>query len=358
LGLARIAATSEGLQLEHCVRVAGDTGGAQRLLAQRDLPGMSQAKATEGCKKESAVIKVHACLTNHPRAKRDILLDNPGTGEHFEFVPGPDGADWLYTPVDLGLIWWDSGGGHGGGAEYVRSFVQSLPDYRGNEHRWFFHDYSACSDDWGLPSVLFRAVKSRRDPNPLTVSVPHFVDDFEPEPADFGTLPYDVCFVGRDGACDVRRRACHAVADDKSIKSLMRFYDDFFGYIPEGTEQWRERREEFVNAFAQSKLALSPRGVELDAYRTWEAMSAGRPPVWMGDEYELPFEDFVDYSKFMFVFPESDAPVMNERVKQILDTHTDAQLRAHGEEARWVWLEYFRKEAIPGTFAHYLGKLG
>jgi len=302
------------------------------------------------------VIKVFVCLADHPRAKRDILLDNPGTGEYFEFVPDPEAADWLYTPADLGLIWWDSGGGHGGGADYVRSFVQSLPHYEGNERRWFFHDYSACSDDWGLRSVLFRAVKSRYDPNSLTVSIPHFVDDFEPEPVDFGALPYDICFVGREAACDVRRRACRAVAGDRRIRSYMKFHDDFFGYVPEGSPEYAARRAEFVGAFRQSKLALSPRGVELDAYRTWEAMSAGRLPVWMGDEYELPFEDFIDYDKFMFHVPESEADRMNEVVRDILAAHDDAQLRARGEEARRVWLEWYSKEAIPRTFAHYLGE--
>jgi len=300
------------------------------------------------------VIKVFVCLADHPRAKRDILLDNPQTSQYFEFVSGPDEADWLYTPVDLGLIWWDSGGGHGGGADYVRAFVDSLPHYQG---RWFFHDYSACSDDWGLNSVLFRAVKSRHDPNPLTISVPHFVDDFSPDLVDFGTLPYDVCFVGRAGACDVRRRACHAVANDRRIRSYMKFYDDFFGYVPEGTRQWQERRQEFINGFRVSKLALSPRGVELDAYRTWEAMSAGRPVIWMGDNYELPFQDFVDYGRFMFRVPESEANRMNEVVREILRTHTDTQLQEYGEWARQCWMEYFSKEAIPGVFAHYLERL-
>jgi hypothetical protein len=290
------------------------------------------------------LIKVYAYPTTSPHAKDIVLVDR----REFEFVSGPEIADWLYSPVDLGKVFWDAG------ADGVRRFVQSLPYYAGNERRHFFHDYSAESGDWRLNSVLFRAVKSRHDPNPLTVSVPHWVDDFAPQQVDFSTLPYDVCFVGRTGACPVRQKACQAVANDRSIRSLIKSYDEFFGYIPEGTPKFVQRRAEFINAFRVGKLALSPRGVELDAYRTWEGMSAQRPVIWIGDDYELPFWDFVDYGKFMFIVPESKASQANEVVKSILATHTDVQLQEHGVWARRYWLEYFRREAIPKTFAHYL----
>jgi hypothetical protein len=293
------------------------------------------------------VIKVYAYPTTSRHAKDIVLVDR----EYFEFVSSPDEADWLYSPVDLGKVFWD------GGAAGVRRFVLSLPYYQGRERRHFFHDYSAESGDWGLNSVLFRAVKSRNDPNPLTVSVPHWVDDFDPPPVDFAALPFDVCFVGRVGACDVRRKAVRAVEGDGGLRALVRSYEDFFGYLVEGTEKFNRRRAEFINAFRVSKLALSPRGVELDAYRTWEAMSAGRPPIWIGDEYELPFTELVDYGKFMFIVREADAGRANEVVRDILDTHTDVQLQEHGEWARRYWLEYFRREAIPKVFAHYLGRL-
>jgi len=292
------------------------------------------------------------------------LLDDPRAKDFHLFESGyfqpsdPDDADWFYCPVDLGRIWWESKAQHGDpkGGKYVRNYVESLPYYKGNRRmRHFFHDYSACYDDWGLKSVLFRAVKSKHDPNPLTISIPHFVDDLQPGRDDFSQLPYDVCFVGRVNASVVREAACLVVARDKSIKSFMRLHQEFFGHIPEGTPQWEERRAEFINGFRMSKLALSPRGVELDAYRTWEAMSAGRVAIWVGDTYELPFEDFLDYSKFMFIFHECDAAIMNKCIKQILANYTDAQLQVMGEEARRMWLEWFRIEAVPKVFAHYLG---
>lgn len=291
--------------------------------------------------------------------KPDLLL-NPIGDEYFIWTIDPTEADFFYSPCDLGLVWWDSHAAHGDpkGGQFVRDFVAQLPYWQGNQERHFFHDYSACSDDWHLPSILFRAVKSKHDPNPRTISVPHTVEDFHPQPVDFSMLPYDICFVGRVGACEARRIACESVANDPKIKSYMKFRDTFWGYIERDDPKLAaEQRAEFVQVMAQSRLVLSPRGVELDAYRTWEAMSASRPVVWMGDDYELPFQDFVDYGRFMFRVPESEANRMNEVVREILATHTDAQLQEHGEWARRCWVEYFSKEAIPKTFAYYLGRL-
>lgn len=291
-------------------------------------------------------------------AKLDLLL-NPIGDEYFTWITDPAEADLFYSPCDLGLVWWDSGANHGDprGGEYVRGFVEQLPCWHGNGHRHFFHDYSACSDDWGLPAILFRAVKSKHDPNPRTISVPHTVDDFFPRPVDFSTLPYDICFVGRSGACEVRRVACEAIRADKSIRSYMTFRDSFWGYVErDDPKQAAEQRTEFISAMAISKLVLSPRGVELDAYRTWEGMSAARPTIWIGDDYELPFLSMVDYSKFMFYLPEAVAPTANASVKDILDYYTNTELQAMGEEARHIWLEYFTREAVPKVFAHYLRK--
>lgn len=299
------------------------------------------------------MIKVYAYPTTDERAKDLVLNDR----EYFEWVSA-DKAQWFYSPVDLGLVWhgnWSRERDTGGDA--VRQYVRGLQHYQGNKQRHFFHDYAACPDNWGLNSVLFRAVKSKHDPNPLTISIPHTVDDFKPQPVDFSTLPYDICFVGRVDSCPVRSTACYTVRDDKSIRSFMKLYTDFFGYIKEGTKKWNDRRMEFINGFRVSKMALSPKGVELDAYRTWEAMSAGRVPIWIGDDYELPFTEFVDYGKFMFQYPESDAHRMNECVKSILSTHTDAQLQAHGEAGRRYWLEYYTRQAVPKVFAYYLEKL-
>ena len=285
-------------------------------------------------------------------AKPDVLLQNPVSNRYFAWVNDPKDAEFFYSPVDLGLVLWDSG------VEGIKGLVHSLPHYPGNERRHFFHDYSACSDDWGLESVLFRAVKSKHDPNPLTISVPHWVDDFRPAPVDFSSLPHDVCFVGRWKACSVRKEAVGAVAADSSIRSLMILREEFWGYTKrDNPRQAKIERQEFIAAMQQSKLVLSPRGVELDAYRTWEGMSAGRPPIWIGDDYELPFQDVIDYNKFMFQLSEICATRMHQWVKYILATYTDAQLQIRGEEARRIWLEWFSKEVIPMTYYHYLKEL-
>jgi hypothetical protein len=293
-------------------------------------------------------IRVYAYPVGGPYAHHaKTILITPRADEYFTWVTDWKDADFLYSPIDLGKIFWDAG------IQGVHDFVRSLPHFSGREHRHFFHDYSAESGDWQLPSVLFRAVKSRKDPNPRTISVPHWVGDLFREPYGVRHDAYDICFVGRVNACDVRRIACQSVKQDPAIRDLTIEHDDFFGYIKEGTKKFILRRKGFIDAFKISKLGLCPRGVELDSYRFMECMSAGRVPVYIGDEWERPFEDVLDYRAFCFIVPEEDAARTNVRVKYFL-TFGEKWLQEMATEARHVWLNWFRKEAIPMTYHHYL----
>ena len=135
----------------------------------------------------------------------------------------------------------------------------------------------------------------------------------------------------------------------------MVFRDTFWGYVErDDPDEAGRQRDEFVWAMRNSFMVLSPKGVELDAYRTWEAMSAGRVPIWMGDDYELPFREFLDYDLFMFRFAEGNALIMGTLVEAILMGREPRVLRRMGELARNVWKAWFSKEMIPKVYHHYL----
>lgn len=305
------------------------------------------------------MLKIYLYPTNpdHPHVRR-FFLDS--AHDRVAWVTDPNEADFFYSPVDLGAIVQAENVPHGDprGAQLVHEFVRTLAHYGGNEQRHFFHDYSAYYVDWALSSILFRAVKSRLDPNPLTISVPHVVEDLAGK-ATPGCEPiYDTCFVGRTNACPSRRVAVESVRNDPSINSLIISRETFWGYVERDfPAEAMIQRQVFIDAFAQSKTALAPRGVELDSYRFMEAVSAGCIPILMGDEWELPFENRINYDSFCLRVPESKAHQMNDVLKRFLADHQPYKLEAMAARGRYpIWKDWFSAEAVARTYILYLEK--
>lgn len=267
-------------------------------------------------------IKVYAYRDNMPYKQGSIVGDL-----NFLWVDNPDEADFFYHPTDLGLLWRNKG------QQAVVRFVRGLPYYQKHEERHFFHDYSDNYVAYGLKCIQFRANVDWRRKDPNVVAIPHTVEDFGEMSADFRTLPYDITFVGKFDSCRVRAIACRSIEADKSIRSFLRFYKEFYGYI-ENQDLLKERRQVFIEGLRQSRLVLSPRGVGLDAYRTYEAMSASRVPVWLGDDWSRPYPELVDYHSCSFTIREADADRTNEFVRHILAHYTAEDLQKMGRIAR------------------------
>lgn len=267
------------------------------------------------------------------------------------YVELPDTFTPVYNPSEADCYWISSDLGHveayHGGALEIYMRLPMLAHWRGNEARHVAYFCSDGAEPVGLPLIMFRQsfFKNRRDPN--VVAWPYAVEDFgDLVTGDFSELPYDVSFVGS------RVSSTSRIASFDSVQStpwLRSFLDDsklHWGSV-EHTEVGRRRKALFVRSMAESKLVLAARGGGLSCYRFFEAMSAGRVPVLLADDWELPHANLIDWPSCIIQIPERDASKAGPILLDYLSRTSDDELAEMGCRCRQAWCAYLNPVVWP-----------
>jgi len=113
----------------------------------------------------------------------------------------------------------------------------------------------------------------------------------------------------------------------------------------------RTARAEFVENLRRSDYVLCARGGGNFSYRLYEALSAGRIPLFVDTDCVLPFEDEIDWRSLCVWVDERDVATVAEAVAA-----RHRELGADGfeqaqRECRRVWEEYLSPEGFYGRFA-------
>jgi len=96
---------------------------------------------------------------------------------------------------------------------------------------------------------------------------------------------------------------------------------------------------------SRGKFALCPKGVGTSTYRIYEAMSAGRAPVILADDWVPPSGP--DWSTFAVFIPESNA----SGVQPILERYEESWAE-RGAAARAAWEQWFAPDVRFHQFAN------
>ena len=151
---------------------------------------------------------------------------------------------------------------------------------------------------------------------------------------------------------DLRRNVVNSCAWSK-INLDWQLNQEFHGYI-EATELGKRRRQEFLEGIRYSRIVIAPRSGAASTYRFFEAMSAGRPCVWLSDGYVPPRRPGLDWSTFSWQWPEDDVVNVGILLNGILKSHTDEQLVARGKLARAAWERWFHIDRWPALMAEQI----
>lgn len=100
--------------------------------------------------------------------------------------------------------------------------------------------------------------------------------------------------------------------------------------------------ETFVNLTANSKFCLCPRGYGLNSFRLYEAMQLGSIPVVITNNFYLPWEDELDWSKFAVLVSEDQIP----HLEDILTGYSEEQITSMRVEGKRLWEEYFSMNGL------------
>ena len=273
-----------------------------------------------------------------------------------DFEPTIDAAaaNFFWCPIDLGHV-----EAYHGGVKAIRENVSLLPHWKGNEKRHVFYFCSDGPEPVGIPSIMFRQsfYKQRKDEN--AIAWPYAVDDFENlAGADFDALAYDVSFVGSRVSSKARAESFDSVNVTPGIKSFLDDSKLHWGKI-ENTPIGKFRREIFIDSLANSRMVLAARGGGLSCYRFFEAMSAGRVPILLADDWELPHqaEGLIRWDWCIVQIPEKDARQAGKFLVDYLRRTTTRELQEMGDYARGVWQSYLAPEVWPEMMTWYIEKL-
>lgn len=274
-----------------------------------------------------------------------------------EATEDPEKADVFIIPPSLMHL-----KNAGNPSDNARHFFEKLPYFHGREERHIAFDVSDFDHNYFSKAILIRCnVKPHmRKADPNTISWAWPVENFSEcieVPKD--GFKYDVSFHAWIST-ETRRLSGLACEKNTYLKSDIATYKDFTGYIyyePEGIR----RRGEFRRSMRESRIALCPESIpSVFPYRFFEAMSAGRIPLLVASEYELPFEDQIPYDSFILRCSRADAHQADVVAEQFLkklrsdfgNEQADIKIKQMGQLARDNWARLLNCQNWPFTMTH------
>jgi hypothetical protein len=151
----------------------------------------------------------------------------------------------------------------------------------------------------------------------------------------------------------LRRKAMKKLIQNEGIET--NFQIIIRGYLDQINKKNRKNnRQEFVESIFNSDYALCARGAGNYSFRFYEALSAGRIPLFINTDCVLPLDDIIDWKKYCVWVEEDEI----ERIDQLLldfhhglsnDDFINMQIKI-----RNLWIEWIEDEAYLGKFHLHL----
>jgi hypothetical protein len=118
--------------------------------------------------------------------------------------------------------------------------------------------------------------------------------------------------------------------------------------------------EETNRAFRQNIFAhpynLCASGFGNYSYRLYEVMSAGRIPLFINTDCVLPFEEFIDWKKYVVWIDKKDVPFISRRLKNFHRENGQSFIQRQQQIKTW-WKDYLSPEGFFNKIQLYLRPL-
>ena len=120
-------------------------------------------------------------------------------------------------------------------------------------------------------------------------------------------------------------------------------------------QQWnpaiqQSKLDEFITITSRSKFALCPRGYGNTSFRMYEAMQLGAVPVYISDDFFLPWSDELNWNEFCIII---DSKNLNQ-LPSILNSIPEEKINEMADKAKQVYSEYF---TLDGTYKNIVKRL-
>lgn len=156
-------------------------------------------------------------------------------------------------------------------------------------------------------------------------------------------------------AGEIRRVACDRLERSRHVETDFVLRDEFWGgAVRSGVadlELMAQVRDEYVANMLGSDYVLCARGGGNYSYRLYEALSAGRIPLFIDTDCVLPFEDRIDWRELCVWVDEREVDDVAERLASFHDSLTPPEFEERQHECRRIWERYLSPEGFYRTLA-------
>lgn len=220
-------------------------------------------------------------------------------------------------------------------------------------------------------ALVYRASLDRSARQPNERALPAWSGDYV-ERFRGGVLPLrprgERPVVGFCGVPEPRVRADALAVFERSAEVETRFIRRA-GYLA-GTISWtrpggvltpvwdeaagRRARAEYLDNVFASDYVLCARGAGNFSYRLFETLSCGRVPVLIDTDGALPYDDAVDWKRYVVWCGEDELATLPDRVRAHWEARTPAEFQALQRECRAFWAARLSPEGFFAGMAEEL----
>jgi hypothetical protein len=123
-------------------------------------------------------------------------------------------------------------------------------------------------------------------------------------------------------------------------KKMYEYLKDFDGYEFFMNSHDPNRTQKFKEILYNSVFALSPRGYGPASYRMYEAIQMKCVPIYISDEFWLPFSDKIEWENMCLLIGENEIETIPEKVDKLLYTGKYQDMVDYGQEVYEMYLTW------------------
>lgn len=169
------------------------------------------------------------------------------------------------------------------------------------------------------------------------------------ESVDFKNNKFLANFIGSSANSDIRRKIFDIFLNRENY-----YIFDTFQYKDTFSDKDADETYFFYNfVLKHSTFTLCPRGFSVTSYRICESLQKGSIPVYISDEFWLPFEDEINFNDYGLLIKNQDI----DKLPNILETMHQSEIDAKREYGKIIYNQYYNFEACTKKIIDKINKL-
>tara|TARA_X000000950_G_scaffold289530_1_gene414919 strand:- start:49212 stop:50099 length:888 start_codon:yes stop_codon:yes gene_type:complete len=144
----------------------------------------------------------------------------------------------------------------------------------------------------------------------------------------------------------------------KIREELLKIYQHLDGYELInyfGTSASKKDNKLFRKLTSKSIFTLCPRGYGPTSFRLYESINLGSIPIYISDDFILPFQDKIDWDKLALLIKLEDIDSIHKKVEKILNNNKHIEMLNYGKECN---IKYFNMEYTSNYISEQIQNFG